>query len=83
MFLMKKLLAIIVLSLLFSGNAFAEKITMNQLLEDKYTITKQELIKFEKDAFKIFTLRKGKNIMICTVQIEIYGIRSSSECMKP
>ena len=80
---MKKLLTIIVLSLLFSGNAFAEKITMNQLLEDKYTITKQELIKFEKDAFKIFTLRKGKNIMICTVQIEIYGIRSSSECMKP
>jgi hypothetical protein len=80
---MKKLLAIIVLGLLFSGNAFAEKITMNQLLEDKYTITKQELIKFEKDAFKIFTLRKGKNIMICTVQIEIYGIRSSSECMKP
>ena len=56
---------------------------MNQLLEDKYTITKQELIKFEKDAFKIFTLRKGKNIMICTVQIEIYGINSSSECMKP
>ena len=80
---MKKLLAIIVLSLLWSGNAFAEKITMNQLLEDKYTITKQELIKFEKDAFKIFTLRKGKNIMICTVQIEIYGINSSSECMKP
>ena len=80
---MKKLLAIIVLGLLWSGNAFAEKITMNQLLEDKYTITKQELIKFEKDAFKIFTLRKGKNIMICTVQIEIYGINSSSECMKP
>jgi hypothetical protein len=80
---MKKLLAIIVMGLLFGGNAFAEKITMNQLLEDKYTITKQELIKFEKDAFKIFTLRKGKNIMICTVQIEIYGIRSSSECMKP
>ena len=80
---MKKLLAIIVLGLLFSGNANAEKITMNQLLEDKYTIKKQELIKFEKDAFKIFTLRKGKNIMICTVQIEIYGIRSSSECMKP
>ena len=80
---MKKLLVIIVLGLLFSGNANAEKITMNQLLEDKYTIKKQELIKFEKDAFKIFTLRKGKNIMICTVQIEIYGIRSSSECMKP
>ena len=80
---MKKLLAIIVLGLLFGGNAYAEKITMNQLLEDKYTIKKQELIKFEKDAFKIFTLRKGKNIMICTVQIEIYGIRSSSECMKP
>ena len=80
---MKISLVIIVLCLLFSGNAFAEKITMNQLLEGKYTITKQELIKFEKDAFKIFTLRKGKNIMICTVQIEIYGIRSSSECMKP
>ena len=80
---MKKLLAIIVLSLLWHGNANAEKITMNKLLEDKYTITKQELIKFEEDAFKIFTLRKGKNIMICSVHIEIYGIESSSECMKP
>ena len=80
---MKNPLAIVFLGLLFSGNAFAEKITMNQLLEDKYTITKQELIKFEKDAFKIFTLRKGKNIMICSVHIEIYGIESSSECMKP
>ena len=80
---MKKLLAIVVLGLLWHGNANAEKITMNKLLEDKYTITKQELIKFEEDAFKIFTLRKGKNIMICSVHIEIYGIESSSECMKP
>ena len=80
---MKKSLAAIVLGLLFSGNVYAERITMNELLENKYTIKKQEMIKFEKRALKIFTLEKSRKIMICTVQIDLYGINSSSRCMAP
>ena len=80
---MKKSLAAIVLGLLFSGNVYAERITMNELLENKYTIKKQEMIKFERGALKIFTLEKGRKIMICTVQIDLYGINSSSRCMAP
>jgi hypothetical protein len=80
---MKKPLAAIVLGLLFSGNVYAERITMNELLENKYTIKKQEMIKFEKRALKIFTLEKSRKIMICTVQIDLYGINSSSRCMAP
>ena len=80
---MKKSLAAIVLGLLFSGNVYAERITMNELLENKYTIKKQEMIKFEKRALKIFTLEKSRKIMICTVELDQYGIDSSSECMAP
>ena len=80
---MKKILAIIFLGLLFSGNAYAERVTINELLENKYTIKKQEMIKFEKRALKIFTLEKSRKIMICTVQIDLYGINSSSRCMAP
>jgi len=80
---MKKLLAIIVLGLLFSGNAYAEKISMNELLEDGYAIVKHDLIKFDDDAFKVYTLKKKKQIMICSVQVEKYGIRSGSKCIKP
>ena len=80
---MKKPLAAIVLGLLFSGNVYAERITMNELLENKYTIKKQEMIKFERGALKIFTLEKGRKIMICSVELDQYGIDSSSECMAP
>ena len=80
---MKKSLAAIVLGLLFSGNVYAERITMNELLENKYTIKKQEMIKFENRALKIFTLEKSRKIMICTVQMDLYGINPSSRCMAP
>jgi len=80
---MKKLLAIIVLGLLWSGSAYAENISMNELLEDGYTIAKHDLIKFDDDAIKIYTLRKKKKIMICAVQIDNYGDVSSSNCIKP
>jgi hypothetical protein len=80
---MKKLLGIVVLGLLWSGSAYAENISMNELLEDGYTIAKHDLIKFDDDAIKIYTLRKKKKIMICAVQIDNYGDVSSSNCIKP
>ena len=80
---MKKLLVIIFLVLLCSGSTYAENVSMNELLEDGYTITKHDLIKFEKDAIKIYTLIKKKQIMICAVQIDNYGDFSRSNCIKP
>ena len=80
---MRKLFTFLVLGLLFSGNGYAENISMNELLEDGYTIAKHDLIKFDDDAIKIYTLRKKKKIMICAVQIDNYGDVSSSNCIKP
>ena len=79
---MKKLLSIIVLGLLLGGNAYAD--TMEQLLNDKYKITNEELVKFDRYAQKIFTLKKGKQVKICTVKImRNLGISSLSKCMTP
>ena len=79
---MKKLLGIVVLCLLLSGNAYAD--TMEQLLNDKYKITNEELVKFDRYAQKIFTLKKGKQVKICTVKIRRnLGISSLSKCMTP
>ena len=79
---MKKLLGIIVLGLLLSGNSYAD--TMEQLLNDKYKITNEELVKFDRYAQKIFTLKKGKQVKICTVKImRNLGISSLSKCMTP
>jgi len=78
----KKLLGIIVLGLLLSGNSYAD--TMEQLLNDKYKITNEELVKFDRYAQKIFTLKKGKQVKICTVKImRNLGISSLSKCMTP
>jgi len=56
---MKKLLGILILGLLWCNVGFAE--TMNELLDDNYKITKEELVKFDTYAYKIFTLKKGNN----------------------
>jgi len=79
---MKKLLGIVVLSLLWCNVGFAE--TMNKILDDGYKITKEELVKFDTRAFKTFTLKKKQNIKVCTVKIsKASGISSYSKCMTP
>ena len=79
---MKKLLGILVLSLLWCNVGFAE--TMNELLDDNYKITKKELVKFDTYAYKIFTLKKGNNIKVCSIGIrKMGGISSTSKCMTP
>jgi len=80
---MKKIISIAVLGLLLSGNAYADT-TMEQLLNDKYKITNEELVKFDRYAQKIFTLKKGNQVKICTVKImRNLGISSLSKCMTP
>ena len=77
---MKKLLIILV-ALLWCNVAVAE--TMEELLNDKYKITKEELVKFDRYAHKIFTLKKGKNVKVCTVKINTFGVSQNSRCMTP
>ena len=77
---MKKLLIILV-ALLWCNVAVAE--TMEELLNDKYKITKEELVKFDRSANKIFTLKKGRNVKVCTVKINAFGVSRNSICMTP
>ena len=82
---MKKLLSLIFVSLLFSGNGHsAEEMTIKSLLDEGYKITKEELVKFDRYAQNIFTLKKLKQVKICTVRIiNVTGVSSLSKCMTP
>ena len=81
---MKKILGVIFLSLLLSGNAYAEEMTVKSLLDEGYKITKEELVNFDRYAQKIFTLKKRKQVKICTVKIKkISGASNYSKCMTP
>ena len=56
---------------------------MNKLLEQNYKIIKTELVKFDMEAHKIFTLQYGKIIYICSVEIADIGGVGESICRKP
>tara|TARA_A100001015_G_C14431470_1_gene496876 strand:- start:175 stop:408 length:234 start_codon:yes stop_codon:yes gene_type:complete len=77
---MKKII-LIILIIFGSSSLYASE--MNKLLEQNYKIIKTELIKFDEEAQKIFTLKNGKNIFICSVVIEDIGMLGRSECIKP
>ena len=77
---MKKIILTILIIFCLSSLYASE---MNNLLEQNYKIIKTELVKFNKDAYKIFTLKNGKNIYICSVGIEHIGGLDRSECKKP
>ena len=83
---MKKLLAILVLGLLWCNVGVAERVnkSMQELLNDNYKLTKEELVVFDRYAYKIFTLKKGRNVIVCSVEIhKVSGIGSISKCMTP
>jgi hypothetical protein len=77
---MKKII-LSILIMFCSSSLYASE--MNNLLEQNYKIIKTELIKFDQDAQKIFTLKNGKNIFVCSVQIEDIGGLIGSECIRP
>ena len=66
---MKKLVAIVVLSLLWCNVGFAEELTINSLLQDGYKITKNETKVLDRNVIKIITLTKGKSYVICATKI--------------
>lgn len=77
---MKKIILTIIV-IFFSSYLYASE--MNELLDQNYKIIKTELIKFNQDAYKIFTLKNGKNIFICSVKLEDMNGLIGSECIKP
>ena len=77
---MKKII-LTILVMFYSSSLYASE--MNNLLEQNYKIIKTELIKFDQDAQIIFTLKNGKNIFVCSVQIEDIGGLIGSECIRP
>ena len=79
---MKKLSLYVFIVFMWCNVGFAE--TMNKFLDDKYKITKEIIVKFETRAFKIFTLKKGNNVKVCSVRISKFdGISSRSKCVTP
>ena len=77
---MKKIILTI---LIFFGSSSLYASEMNKLLEQNYKIIKTELVKFDMEAHKIFTLQQGKNIYVCSVEISDIGGVSGSVCRKP
>jgi ABC-type sulfate transport system substrate-binding protein len=82
---MKKLFSTIIVScFLLGGNVYAEEeITINSLLQEGYKITKEIFVKYEFSSLKIFTLKKGKKIKICSVKVSTSSVNYYSTCMTP
>ena len=81
---MKKLLAIIILGLLWCNVGFTEELTINSLLQDGYKIIKNETKVADGEVVKIITLTKGKSYVICATKISggtLVYIRTA--CEKP
>ena len=79
---MKKYLSIIVLIIFCSNTSFAE--TMEDLLNDNYKITEEKIVKFDRYAHKVFTLKKKKSVKLCSVEIrKRSGLAPYSKCMTP
>ena len=74
---------IIITILIIFGTSSLYASEMNELLDQNYKIIKTEIIKFNRDAHKIFTLKNGKNIFICSVKLEDMNGLIGSECIKP
>ena len=77
---MKKIFVLLLTFSMWSSPLYASK--MNDLLKQNFKIVKTEIVKFERVAVKIFTLKKYKTIYICSQEIATYGLRDSS-CNKP
>tara|TARA_B100001964_G_C13808539_1_gene411949 strand:+ start:247 stop:495 length:249 start_codon:yes stop_codon:yes gene_type:complete len=82
---MKKRFLLILVALLWCNVGVAESInkSMKELLNDNYKITKEELVVLDRFAYKIFTLKKGRNVIVCSVSIYSTGVRTTSRCMTP
>jgi hypothetical protein len=82
---MKKLLGTIILGLLLSGNAFADELTVNSLLQDGYKIIKNETKVADGKVIKIITLTKGKSYVICATKITggMSSVYIRTTCEKP
>jgi len=80
---MKKLLSIIALGLLLSGNSYAEeKITVNSLLNQGYKIVNKELIQYQDSGTKIISLMKKNDYFVCTFKASPY-FKAETNCIKP
>ena len=78
---MKKLLSIMVMSLLLSGNAHAE--TMNEWIDKGYKVKNEDIIttKNSRTATKVYTLiNKRGYVVICTVRIYSSSRVGSTKC---
>ena len=65
------------LTLFYNSIGLATNKTMEELLSDNYKITKEELIKFDRYAHKVFTLKKRNSVIVCSIKISrLSGIKN-------
>ena len=80
---MKKLTFIIYIILLSFTNTFAsEEISLNTLLKDGYTISKDETKTVGNRVIKIYRLEKKKDLYLCSVSFDVYEV-IENYCFKP
>ena len=80
---MKKLIFIIYIILLSFTNTFAsEEISLNTLLKDGYTISKDETKTVGNRVIKIYRLEKKKDLYLCSVSFDVYEV-IENYCFKP
>ena len=81
---MKKFLTFLIFIFFWNNIGLATDKTMEELLSDNYKITKEELIKFDRYAHKVFTLKKRNSVIVCSIKISrLSGIKNYSKCMTP
>lgn len=80
---MKKFFLLIFISLFWVNGLYAiENISVNKLLAEGFKIQNEETKIADGDIFKIYTLKKKKEIYLCVSEIDSLGI-SNLECEKP
>ena len=80
---MKNILITFVLAFLFITNVFAGVI--NSYVSEGYKIVNEETISANDTLIfnKVFTLKKGNNILICTVRFSGSGNLRDVNCIEP
>ena len=80
---MKKLIFIIyIIFFSFTNFVMSEEISLNTLLKDGYTISKDETKTLGSRVIKIYRLEKKKDLYLCLVSVDVFEVLQNY-CFKP
>ena len=80
---MKKLIIIIyIIFFSFTNFVMSEEISLNTLLKDGYTISKDETKTLGSRVIKIYRLEKKKDLYLCLLSMNVFEVLQNY-CFKP